>query len=515
MRDTVAKGFLAFVGVFVAVFLLSLLAGAVPVDDGQTTAEAPEVTDIENEQYDLGRYDVDETPGQATIRMDSSVQNKTVLIHAGRGVTQRDVQPLANVLIKNGHELRILSEGPELTASIGGVQIVQQPQRQPDEEVTITGELTDVHGLLAVGVEKYNDEEIETINEFVADDGRIAGLTEPQDAFNPDDGATELQSSLGVFSRPGYVYNLEENDLNYQRIFVEPRGTNSLVEGVDRAVFDTATPVGTGAGIEPLAPVGNAKLSTTRAGTDAAVLVRNGDTLLAGDTDFMSPTNALRADNDELIGNLADFLVTGDRSFGGENGDSGETDSDLEAVATGGFLTVDADSEQQARQPSQSRVEIAERGLQIAATVDGNQWESTEIETTSPSEAGAAVSPTAPGGLSGRIDIENETLTVEGTVVFETAGDPLEFSISATTGESGALTGSADFGPDGGSATVVDNTFSIPATDSPAINDALGLPTEAGQSWLELEFDLSFGSIAAGGTDSATGGAESDGGGNR
>lgn len=513
MRDTAAKGFIAFVGVFAAVVFVSLLVGAVPSNGGQAPQGAPDVADIENEQYDFGQYNVDETPGQATIRMDSSAPNRTVLIHAGRGVTQRDIQPLANALVRNGHELKVLSEGPELSVSIAGVEVVQRPRPRSDEEVTITDELSDVHGLLVVGIEKYNDEELSTVEEFVADDGRIAVLTEPGDAFDPDDGAIELQSMLGMFSRPGYVYNLAENDLNYQRIFVEPRDTGSLVEDVDRVVFDTATPVGTEAGSEALAPIDNSKLSTTRAETDASVLVRNGDAALAGDTDFLSPTNALRADNDELIGNLADFLVTGNRSFDGGGGQSGPVDGDLEAVTTGGFLTVNAESEQQAREARRGRIEVEEESLQITAAVDGTSWESTDIESASLGGENSPVELTAPDGLSGRVDIENDTLTVEGQVVLETAGAPLAFNISATTGESGSLTGSADLGPEGGSATVVDNTFSIPATGT-QIDDALGLPTEEpGQSWLELEFDLTFAPEVADGSDSTAGGSATEGGG--
>lgn len=505
MRETISRGFLVFVAVFAGVFFVSLLAGAVP-SNGGPVQDAPEVADIENEQYNLGQYDINETPGQATIRMDSSTQNRTVLIHAGRGVTQRDIQPLANALVRNGHELKVLSEGPQLSITIAGVRVTRQPRPGSDEEVTITGELSDVHGMLAVGVEKYTDEELSAIEEFVADDGRIAVLTEPGDTFDPDDGATELQSMLGVFSQPGYVYNLEENDLNYQRIFVEPRNSDGVAQGVDRAVFDTATPVGTEVGIEPLVPIDNSKLSTTRAATDAPVLVRNGNAVLAGDTDFLTPTNALRADNDVLIGNLADFLVTGDRSFDSE-GEGEAVNGDLEAVATGGFLTINADSEQQARQTRQARVEIPDGGLRITATVDGNSWESTEIETTSTGGSSPSVRLTAPEGLSGRIDIENETLTVEGTIVIETASEPLEFDISATTGGSGALAGSADFGPDDGSATVVDNSFTVPATGTTGIDEALDLPTDPGQSWFELSLDLTVAAAVTGESDSAGGSA--------
>jgi hypothetical protein len=117
---------------------------------------------------------------------------------------------------------------------------------------------------------------------------------------------------------------MDENDLNYQRVYAEPTGDAPLAEGVDRAVFPSATPVGTAVGGGAvLRPIEGSELSTTRAATEAPLLVRNDEVVMIGDADFLSPDNARRADNDALIGNLADFLVTNDRTPPGAGGPTG------------------------------------------------------------------------------------------------------------------------------------------------------------------------------------------------
>jgi hypothetical protein len=74
-----------------------------------------------------------------------------------------------------------------------------------------------------------------------------------------------------------------------------------------------------------LRPVEGSELSTTRASTEAPLLVRTDGVVMVGDSDFLSPENAQRADNDALIGNLADFLVTNDRTPPGPEGQRSPT----------------------------------------------------------------------------------------------------------------------------------------------------------------------------------------------
>jgi hypothetical protein len=182
------------------------------------------------------------------------------------------------------------------------------------EQLTPLGrELADADAFVTFRTD-YGDDELDEIANFSRADGRVIVAAEPDDAFDQPGGAA-FESALNVTTEPGYVYNMADNDLNYQRIFAEPADGTGLTAGVDRAVFPTATPVTTmGAPDSALVPTAGAQLSTSRAETDAPVLVRSGDVVMVGDTNFLWPENAQRADNDVLIGNLADFLVTNDRT---------------------------------------------------------------------------------------------------------------------------------------------------------------------------------------------------------
>ncbi|WP_217630197.1 hypothetical protein [Halorientalis regularis] len=53
--------------------------------------------------------------------------------------------------------------------------------------------------------------------------------------------------------------------------------------------------------------------------------MRNDEVVVVGDGDSPSPENARRAGNDALIGNLADSLVTNDRTPSSEAGSTGPT----------------------------------------------------------------------------------------------------------------------------------------------------------------------------------------------
>lgn len=331
----------AAIATFVVVFLAAVATGAIV---GSLTAEeppeasepsiAPDNVEIDNPQYDADRVSPDSTPGEATVEMSSSEQNKTVLIHAGSSVRERDIQSLVNVLIHNGHNVVIKNEAPSLGPGPGpifrtGSEQIGPPRPGPGPSPglgqSLGNLLEDAHGFISLGVDSYDDEGLNSITEFIENDGRVIMGVNPSQSFSFT-GHAETYSELGMYTEPGYVYNLDENDLNYQRIYVEPSGESMLTEGVDRAMFATATPVNAEGVNESLVPIEGTELSETRDSTDLPVLVRTGDVVLMGDTTFMKPHNVRRADNDVFVGNVADFLVSGDRVTREElsNGDDGE-----------------------------------------------------------------------------------------------------------------------------------------------------------------------------------------------
>ena len=316
------------------VTLATVIGGAAAV--GFVTADgAAPAPEIQNDHYLDDDLIVDDDPGQATVEMDAAAGSQTVLVDpgveaagpgpalpisliglGGSGVADRDIRPLANALIENGHDVDVYVPDPNQR---------RRPARPGADPPTQLGErLAEADAFVTFRTD-YEPKQLDEIESFVESGGHVVLATEPDAAYSQP-GAASLDATLDVTTRPGYVYNMEENDLNYQRVYAEATGDAPLTEGVDRAVFPSATPVGTTVGgTEVLRPIEGSELSTTRAATEAPLLVRNDEVVMIGDGDFLSPENARRADNDVLIGNLADFLVTNDRTPPGPPGEGGST----------------------------------------------------------------------------------------------------------------------------------------------------------------------------------------------
>ena len=305
----------AFVATIAVVIVGATLVGFITADGA---APAPE---IENEHFTDEELISDRTPGAADVTMSSNQPSRTILVDpgveptgaapasplallglGGPDVADRDIRPLANVLIENGHEVRVY------TPSAGSARPGPAPGQGGEVTTQLGTELEEADAFVTFDSE-YSAAQREDLESFVDGGGTVVSMTDPDEAFNQP-GAAALDSTLGVTTEPGYVYNLAENDLNYQRVYAEPADGTDLTDGVDRAVFPTATPVGTNSGNAALRPIEGSQLSTTRASTDAPIVVQNGGVIKIGDADFLSPENAQRADNDVLIGNLADKLVS-------------------------------------------------------------------------------------------------------------------------------------------------------------------------------------------------------------
>jgi ABC-type uncharacterized transport system. len=260
-------------------------------DGAEGTAFTP-ATNISTPQYDADTVVSDDTPGTATVRMTSAAQNSTVVIDTSTFTNNYAIQPLAQTLAENGYDIRVLT----------GTDSVDR-------------DLDNATGLLTLGVTEYSEDEREAISEFADAGGHVIVTVEPSAAFSSAD-QSELFASIDATPQPGYVYNLQENDLNYQRIFAAPSGDSTLTTGVDRVVFDTATTLSAQSSIEALRPIDGSQRSITRATTTAPVMTRNDGFVTIGDTDFLSPANVQRADNDVFVGNLAEFLVEGEEYAG-------------------------------------------------------------------------------------------------------------------------------------------------------------------------------------------------------
>jgi hypothetical protein len=312
-------GVLSFIVVFATVVAGGVVVGFTIGEDSESNV-APEHVEVDNPQYDADRLGSDGTPGTATVDMDSDATERNVVVHMGGTATKRSVTPLVNALVGNGHNVTVISSGftggPGPVAGFSNVERVSQRTTQVrGSQSELSSALETAHGFISVGVNTYEDEQLDAIGDFVESGGRVVMAVDPGQEFAFSGGLSEAYSTLDAYTEPGYVYNLEENDLNYQRIFAEPGGDAMLTADVERVVFDSATPVQAATVDERLAPIDGTELSVTRAETEKPVLVRNGNVALIGDTQFMTPENTLRADNDVFVGNIAEYLVEADRTF--------------------------------------------------------------------------------------------------------------------------------------------------------------------------------------------------------
>ncbi|MFC7057024.1 hypothetical protein [Halovenus salina] len=307
---------------FLAVFAVVVAGGAVvglSMDQDTAPGAAPEHVELDNPQYDADRLTSESSPGTADIQLDSDAFESHVVVHMGGSATKRTITPLLNALVRDGHNVTVISDGfgsqPGGPVGFSEGAVNQRTTQVGGSQSELSSALETAHGLISIGVNSYSDEDLNAIGSFVESGGRMVATVEPSQEFALGEGLSEVYGELDAYTEPGYVYNLEENDLNYQRIFAQSGGDSMLTAGVDRVVLDSATPVQASTVDERLVPIDGTELSVTRAETEKPVLVRNGDVALIGDTQFMTPENTQRADNDVFVGNIAEFLVEADRTF--------------------------------------------------------------------------------------------------------------------------------------------------------------------------------------------------------
>jgi hypothetical protein len=267
-------------------------------------------TTVENQQFQPDAVLPDETPEEGDVSMDSDASGKTVLVDVGHAnaVSETDLEPLLSTLAENGHRVRFYrGQRRSLNESLRSADaflVVSPRERFSSDELAGVEAFTDAGGRVLVMGDPPSVQ---------ATGGLLLGLgglqeTGPQTA--------SLGSTYGVAYGSGYLYNMEENDNNFKSVYARPAGGSDLSDGVDRVVMRGAVPIRTDGATRALVASQGTRLSTTRDTGQYAVVVRNDNVAAVGDTEFLTRENAYDADNEVLIGNLADFLVDGEKAAG-------------------------------------------------------------------------------------------------------------------------------------------------------------------------------------------------------
>ncbi|WP_018256352.1 DUF4350 domain-containing protein [Halomicrobium katesii] len=292
LRDAALKA-----GVFVAVFLVvATLTGLgsipVPVDGNETApltvqSHQPEAI-LADSSAEAGEIEPDATASEKTVVIDQSHNNS---------VAPGDISPLVTSLTAAGHDVQFYTDAMADRQSLGET-------------------LSDADAFVVVAPnDQYNESERRRVEQFADDGGRVLLVNEPpRQAARGATASTPMTNLAGAFGLGfdgGYLYDLREYDTNHRAVYATPTSETALTEGVDRVTAYTARPVVGGSSL--LDTNESTALSTTRRQARYSVLARQGNAVALGDRSLLGPDYAYTADNEVLIGNLIEFLVSGSR----------------------------------------------------------------------------------------------------------------------------------------------------------------------------------------------------------
>ncbi|WP_247009406.1 DUF4350 domain-containing protein [Halorientalis litorea] len=251
--------------------------------------------------------------GSVTVEAEES--GKVVLIDAAHAnaYSQSDLAPLVDALVRNGHEVRFHGS----------------PSRQGRPATSLNESLRPADAYVVVSpASSFTPSERAGVADFADRGGRVLMLGEPQSIRVGVGGGgllgisvqqvqsqlTGLASQFGMDVGTPYLFNMEDNANNFKSVYATPPNASELTDGVDRVVLRQSTAVTAGSDATvALSAVEGTALSSTRETDTYTVAARNDDVVVMGDSSFLTPENYRTADNEVLVGNIADFLVSGDK----------------------------------------------------------------------------------------------------------------------------------------------------------------------------------------------------------
>lgn len=299
------------VGVF-ALLLLVVLGSSVAFAGG-TAPSAPSVQSMSVDAYSEGLVAA-EPAETGEIELSADASGKVVVIDASHGASmdREQLAPVVSALTDSGAEVRFLTGERQRRAGPGGGSPFNASLREAD-------------AFVAIGAERgYTQSQVDGLEAFADAGGRVLVLKEPPQIestfflFRPSQPEsvpmplTPLVSRFGVSFGNGYLYHMQEYDTNYRNVYATPASDGPLTAGVDRLVLHESTPVRGGTTL--LQTTEGTELSETRAAGQYGVAVRADNVVVVGDASAFGQAYYRRADNEVFVGNVLEFLVTGDKT---------------------------------------------------------------------------------------------------------------------------------------------------------------------------------------------------------
>lgn len=293
------------IGVFVGALVLAVLVGSLALGVGGQSAPAVNDANASAFNTDDAVAEVPQEDGELTMSADAEGQVVVIDTTYSSSVTPETVTPMANTLTENGATVRFSSGGSGfgLNSSLSEADayvIVGASQPFSDSDVSGMRAFTDAGGRVVL------------MNEPQGGSSSLDGLLGASGSFGAPNPLLPLTSEYGLSYDNGYLYNMADNSNNYRNIYATPSGSSGLTEGVDRVVLHES--VGVNGGQSVLTATEGTTQSSTRRSDSYTVMTRSGNLVAVGDSSIVDQEYVYRADNEVLVGNLLDFLVSGEKS---------------------------------------------------------------------------------------------------------------------------------------------------------------------------------------------------------
>jgi hypothetical protein len=256
----------------------------------------------------------------------------------GGETTSTEPEPLDStttnvILIDTAHSNRFdVSELETLTRQLSarGASVQLLDSNASLDQLGLEGRLKFVSAYIVISpFEPFAASEVEAIRQFVERDGRLLVILDPTRSSSDaelfgfsdfSDGAditiaNQLLEPHDLSFSDDYLYDLVENEGNFRNVFFEIFNESPLTESLDTVTMYAARSVFTEAGT-PLISGGEtvfSSLTDLGGGHSVAAASPNMRALALGDFTFIQPPYDGVTDNRQLIDNLAEFLITGER----------------------------------------------------------------------------------------------------------------------------------------------------------------------------------------------------------
>jgi len=186
-------------------------------------------------------------------------------------------------------------------------QTDQEDEPLGEEEEEEEEELLPVAFIIVSPQVEFSKEEKKTVNEFVDNGGKLLLIADPTRNGN----INSISLEFGLIFEPDYLYNMEENEINYRNIFVSEFEENEITKNIEKIVLYVAGSISSAdGGIAFVDQNTFSSIIESRKQLSPIALNQDEKVMAVHDLTFMTEPYNGALDNNQLIANIADWLAS-------------------------------------------------------------------------------------------------------------------------------------------------------------------------------------------------------------